>query len=1025
MKAILEKLKAKIGEEQWRVAEGLVARGLVRLLYENERKAEYIIEGDPYHLVVLPVRGAVLTDGEKAVDCFTAAALIKANQDGALLRFAQKDQKSAAHSLLAAVGSALPVADSLKLEVRLHILENGLGLSLRTGEDNVYVVRDLPAFFSAVLEGRSLMISRAFTFEPRWAGYGAQETKLIRLLSVHAQALDEKERIKQKRMLLLPDALINQVLDSLCDRPFMLLNQQDKRRQTGIEEVDLPFLMTASGSEKEVTLSCELPEDARALSDSGPYFLIDQCVVRLSPAYCPLMREVLRRARLHEIVFRFGPKDLPRLMGELFPFLLSAGALLIGDDLEKRMIRLPLTARIYLDRQGKGIVARTVFAYGPHEIDPFVLKEDIPPLLLRDASGEKNVMDALAHAGFKVRRGFAYLENEDEMFAFVSEGVGRLARAAELYFSNEFKRMKVRMPGFQGRLSASGNRLELELTDDGTPIEELLPLLKAIRRKKNYFRFADGTFLDLRGAEKWRPLADAFDEAGERSGGKVGLYHAAYLNTIIRESDLNVKVDAAAMNAAALRLAPAVSPIKGLYAYQQRGFEWLAALYQMRMGGILADEMGLGKTVQMLSCIWWAKKEEKKQLPSLIVTPTSLLYNWVQEIKRFAPELKVLLISGVKARRDSLLKEALTGDVPDVILASYPVVRQDREGFLAGYYRFLVLDEAQNIKNPLSLSAKAVKMLNADCRVALSGTPMENNVGELWSLVDFALPGYLPPLRTFLRRYEDGKDAQDLRRRLRPFLMRRLKSDVMSELPEKMETTLYAGMTEEQRKLYSAVLLKKKESVQNILKKQGLTSGRGEVLAAMTELRQICCHPALVLLGYQASSGKEDLLMEILPQLLESGHRVLLFSQFTRMLHMIRRQLENAFETPLYLDGDTDPRERVRLADRFNAGEGRLFLISLKAGGTGLNLTGADTVIHFDPWWNPTAEDQATDRAHRLGQEKKVQVIRLVTLHSIEEKVVALGARKRQLFDSLITKGEAEVSKLTNKDILSLFEENE
>lgn len=1024
MKPILEKLQKRVGADEWRAAEELLARGAVRLLYANERKAEYMVEGDPYHLVALPTRGPILTDGESAVNRYTAAALLAAEKDGTLARFAEKDKDNAARSLLNAVGSALPVADTLQLEVTLHLKARETALSLRTGEDRLYVVRDIPEFLSSVLSGRAMAFGRGFTYEPRWAGYTVNQLTLIHRLAVHTEALDSIRRAEQRRMLLLSPTLLQEVLDLLQDQPFRLSDGGSESRQYGIEEAELPFFITASGSEKELLLSADLPTDGRALSVSGRYFLLGGRVVRLKDAYCPLMNELLKHERDGHARFRFGRENIPRVMSELFPFLLGADALLIAEDLEKRMIRLPLTARIYLDRDGRGITARTVFAYGPHEIDPFVLKEDVPPLLLRDAAGEKTIMDALAQAGFKVRRGFAYMENEDDLYIFVSEGVGRLARAAELYFSNEFKRLKVRTPNLQGRITSSGSRLEMEITDDGAPIEELLPLLHAIRRKKGYFRFTDGTFLDLSDAEKWQPLAEAFEEAGRGPNRDVGLYHAAYLNALIRENDLPVKADAGVLSAAALRGAPAVSPIEGLYAYQQRGFEWLSALYQMKMGGILADEMGLGKTVQTLAAIQWAKEAGRQKLPSLVVTPTSLLYNWLEEIRRFAPGLTACLISGAKAQRDKQLEKALKEGGPDIIVASYPVVRQDKEGFALGRYRFLVLDEAQNIKNPLSLSAEAVKTLDADCRVALSGTPMENNVGELWSLVDFALPGYLPPLREFLRRYEDGRGADDLRRRLRPFLMRRLKSDVMSELPEKMETTLYAGMTEEQRKLYAAVLLKKKESVRSILEQQGLGTGRGEVLAAMTELREICCHPSLVLDGYPFSSGKEDLLMEILPPLLESGRRVLLFSQFTRMLHLIRQRLETIHETPLYLDGDTPPQERVQLAERFNRGEGRLFLISLKAGGTGLNLTGADTVIHFDPWWNPTAEDQATDRAHRLGQDKKVQVIRIVTLHSIEEKVVALGARKRKLFDSLITAGEAGAAKLTKKDILALFEEN-
>ena len=337
-------------------------------------------------------------------------------------------------------------------------------------------------------------------------------------------------------------------------------------------------------------------------------------------------------------------------------------------------------------------------------------------------------------------------------------------------------------------------------------------------------------------------------------------------------------------------------------------------------------------------------------------------------------------------------------------------------------FRFAVLDEAQQIKNVQSVGAHAVKQLTAETRVALTGTPMENHAGELWSIFDFVLPGYLPRYTDFLRRWGEGQNADDLRRRIRPFLMRRVKADVLSELPEKMESMLMAELSPEQRRVYDAVLLQKRERVDQILKDRGLSRGRAEVLSAITELRQICCHPALCLPDYNGVSGKLELLMDVLPGALAAGRRALVFSQFTSMLHIIEKRLGEESIPYLYLDGETPAGKRLELTERFNKGDTGVFLISLKAGGTGLNLTGADLVIHYDPWWNPTAEEQATGRAHRIGQTKKVEVLRLVVHKSIEEQVVNMSDRKRLLFDKLITPGEELPSRLTEKDILALFD---
>ena len=337
-------------------------------------------------------------------------------------------------------------------------------------------------------------------------------------------------------------------------------------------------------------------------------------------------------------------------------------------------------------------------------------------------------------------------------------------------------------------------------------------------------------------------------------------------------------------------------------------------------------------------------------------------------------------------------------------------------------FRFAILDEAQQIKNVQSVGAHAVKLLSAETRIALTGTPMENHAGELWSLFDFVLPGYLPHYSDFLRRWGEGQNADDLRRRIRPFLMRRVKGDVLGELPEKMESVLMAELPPEQRRVYDAALLQKRERVNRILQDKGMGRGRAEVLSAITELRQICCHPALCLPDYDGVSGKLELLMDVLPGSLAAGRRALIFSQFTSMLHIIEKRLQQEGIPYLYLDGDTPPAKRLELTERFNGGETNVFLISLKAGGTGLNLTGADLVIHYDPWWNPTAEEQATGRAHRIGQTKKVEVLRLVVHHSIEEQVLKMSDRKRRLFDKLITPGEEMPTKLTEQDILSLFD---
>ena len=453
--------------------------------------------------------------------------------------------------------------------------------------------------------------------------------------------------------------------------------------------------------------------------------------------------------------------------------------------------------------------------------------------------------------------------------------------------------------------------------------------------------------------------------------------------------------------------------------YQKRGFMWMQALDRLHMGGILADDMGLGKTLQVISLLAWACAQKEDRRPSIVVAPTSLVYNWNAELGRFAPHLRVMVSEGTQVQRSQMIAQLANEDCGvDVYITSYPLIRRDIAQLQHIAFRFAILDEAQNIKNAMSVGAGAVKQLKAQTRFALTGTPMENHPGELWSIFDFVLPGYLLPFAQFMHRFGDGGEMDILRRRIRPFLLRRLKGDVLKELPEKNEIQMLADMTDEQRRVYQASLLRLRPQVEGMLS----SGSRIEVLSAITELRQICGHPSLVLPDYAASSGKLDLLLDILPGALEAGHRALVFSQFTRMLRILQRRLEAAGVQCLYLDGDTPPKRRIELVEEFNGGAGQVFLISLKAGGSGLNLTGADTVIHFDPWWNPAAEDQATDRAHRIGQKHTVNVIRLITRGTIEEQVVRLGQRKRELFDQMSTAGEQMPTRLSQEDIRALFE---
>lgn len=461
--------------------------------------------------------------------------------------------------------------------------------------------------------------------------------------------------------------------------------------------------------------------------------------------------------------------------------------------------------------------------------------------------------------------------------------------------------------------------------------------------------------------------------------------------------------------------------------YQLEGLSWLQFLREYELGGVLADDMGLGKTVQALAHITLEKTSGRMREPCLVIAPTSLMFNWQMETKRFSPELKVLLLHGAdrKEQFDSIADY-------DLILTTYPLIVRDKHILLEQHFHLLILDEAQFIKNAKSQAALVAIQLKATHRLCLTGTPMENHMGELWSLFHFMMPGLLGDQKSFQRlfrtpieKHENQERRQHLNRRIAPFLLRRTKDKVVQELPEKVEMIRHVELEGGQRDLYETVRITMQEKIQKEIAKLGLKRSHIIILDALLKLRQICCDPRLLKIKTTkqkaSKSAKLELLMTLLPELIEEGRRILLFSQFTEMLGLIEEAITKAGIPYVKLTGQT--KDRATPVQQFQSGEVPLFLISLKAGGTGLNLTAADVVIHYDPWWNPAVENQATDRAHRIGQEKTVFVYKLVVKGTVEEKILEMQQRKKELMDGLFSDKTTSKLELTEQDLKGLFDE--
>ena len=1049
-------LRVLAGETETRYGERLYHSGAVHIVEKSAKRLSCkVADGEMYDVVFTD-------DGESRCSCpiyeeagacrHVVAAMIKCQDEGAMSDMVRRKAEAAGPKLMAAMDRALPEEGTIHMEVRLTLepvrdqITPRIRICLLIGEDRLYVVKSIPQMIDAIDTQTPVEYGKGFVFHPEWMRFGTVQERILKIL--RALCLAQKEagallRGAEQRDLALPEPFAEEILRELMNTPFRLKVGEKTVAIKPVRARKIPLQFRVSSDLHGLTVVAMFPKEFRPLLPSCSFALVGENVVAVEEQQRGVLRVLYQEQLGGQCSFDYPVREAARVMGELVPFLKLTGLVEISDELRRQLIQLPLVARVYLDRSanGRDVVARAQFRYGDRTIDPFdetPLPENLPrgeKLLLRDAAAERKVLDALGAAGFIVSKGHVYLTGQEAIFNFVSEGVQHLQELAEVYLSNDFKRMTPRKPKFAGKMRMNGSALELKFTQDGEPAQEILAIMEALARRRRYFRLKDGSFLDLSAMDEWLPLADSIFEAAQAEGAesvamgddtiRLQAYRACYLQSLLESLGLPIEVDEKTQATVRLLTDPGqVQDVKlpdglSLRPYQERGFQWLLALDRLHMGGVLADDMGLGKTVQVIALLMATRQEGQV---SLVVAPTTLTYNWLSELGRFAPDLSVMVLGGSAAQRASQIRHVKEAHDVDVLITSYPLIRQDIEQLTTIEFRFAILDEAQHIKNAGSKGAQAVRQLQAQTRFALTGTPLENGVGELWSIFNFVLPGYLLSYSAFLRRYQDGTDAEDLRRRISPFLMRRLKKEVLTELPDKIESVFTAQMSPEQAKVYEATMMRLRQRVDSIVKEKGFERGRTEVLAAITQLREICCHPSLVLDDYTGTSGKLDMLLDMLPEAIAKGRRVLLFSAFTSMLKILRRELDDAGYETMYLDGDTPAQRRVEMAEQFNAGQGQIFLISLKAGGTGLNLTGADMVIHYDPWWNPAAEDQATDRAYRIGQTRKVEVIRLVTHASIEEQVVALGQRKKALFDQLIKPGESMVGGLSPQEIMSLFQ---
>ncbi len=743
---------------------------------------------------------------------------------------------------------------------------------------------------------------------------------------------------------------------------------------------------------------------------------------------------------------------------EILPSMAKRGEMKIPANFEVPELIRPEPKTVYQfseDPQTERLVLTLRFSYGEHSLPPSENDDDLLAevsssvsgeegagsgkqanfIICRDLAFEKGVLEKFYKEGFKRTGPDRFEILGEDALDFVAEELPELKNNPSYQFLNSVNHFQVFGQVGREDIKAKAHAVNnewfwLDIGFDFEGVKVPFDLVKSLVSEgrnyipvpgKGYVKVKRDEILSL--ADKLSELEAEIDEQGRM---KLRRFHAPYLDGLLNidwseQQSLSEAIGALKQTGILPHhsLPPHLQSI--LRGYQQHGYDWLHFLHQHHFHGILADDMGLGKTLQMLSFLQ-DQYDKHGRKPNLVVAPTSVVFNWQREAEKFTPDLKVLVHSGSSRAKDIKNVEEL-----DIVLTSYALFRRDAEMLNKKSWRCVVLDEAQNIKNYRSKTAQLVKEVQADQRWALTGTPLENRLSELWSIFSFLMPGFLGNYNHFKNVYQqpieivqDEEVLERLRKRIFPFVMRRLKEEVARELPPKTEITQYCEMTPEQKKLYQQMLLACREEVFEEVEKKGIEKSQVSIFTALLRLRQICCHPALIGKKKGYESGKmmefEDLLLEILSE----NHRVLVFSQFVEMLTLLKGMLEKNKIEYEYLDGRT--RHREKHINNFQKNENvKVFLISLRAGGTGINLTAADYVIHYDPWWNPAVEDQATDRVHRLGQTRHVFAYKMITKDSVEEKILGLQEKKKNLARGILSTDSAMGKKFNMEDLEFLF----
>ncbi|WP_163100089.1 DEAD/DEAH box helicase [Peribacillus alkalitolerans] len=950
---------------------------------------------------------------------------------GLLALFNEKPKRSSGHQLHFENRQILNV-EIIVQPITVEYADTLFGVELVVGSDKITNIR---MFLEHVKKGIPYTLSSTFTYDPSQHCFHTDTDELIQ----HLIKIFKDERMYEEvnstesfpHLLLIPPSSWDRLASLLTTSPMVKLKYAENTNNPfHFSDQLLPLMIEIrETNDTEYHLRVKGLDSAIVFPNYG-VVLYKGKLYSVEREDCERLFELkrmLKASRTDQIPIPVEQVEL--FLKKVIPGLKKLGHVQIAESITRRFNKTPLKAKLYLDRVKNRLLAGLEFQYENLVIHPLE-DRDQPSrsLILRDEEKEVEILQLMEDSLFAKTDGGYFLHNEELEYEFLYHTLPKLQKLVQIYATSAVRNRIFREnapPKIRVKVNKERtNWLEFKFEMDGIPDKQIRELLVALEEKRKYFRLQDGSLLSLETKEfeeiqRFLHGVPVQHEDLENGLNVPFVKGIQLLDTVDSEHTFHFEESFRGFLESFSNPDQLAYDVPGNLAgilrdYQVRGYKWLKALAGFGFGGILADDMGLGKTIQSITFIVSEIPTiRKRKQPVLIVCPASLTYNWLNELMKFAPDIQAIVVDGSKEERLKLQKEVHN---IDVLITSYPLLRRDIHWFEQQVFHTVFYDEAQAFKNPLTQTARAVKRIQADHRFALTGTPIENSIEELWSIFYVVFPDLFLGLKEF-----SLLTREKVARRIRPFLLRRLKEDVLRELPEKIESVETVELLPDQKKLYAAYLAKLRHDTLKHLDKDTLQKNRIKILAGITRLRQICCHPGLFVEGYKGSSAKFEHLIQIIEESRLSGKRVLIFSQFTKMLALIGKELNEQGLTHFYLDGQTPSEERVELCTRFNEGERDLFLISLKAGGTGLNLTGADTVVLYDIWWNPAVEEQATDRAHRFGQTNTVQVIKLVSRGTIEEKMNDLQEKKRHLVEEIIDPGEKISSTLTEEDIREIL----